>query len=330
MKPLHVTAIATVAALALGACGTSQPSAEETSSGDGGSGGGPVTLTDDVGRTVELDQPAERVVSLEWQQTEDLLTLGVDPVGAADVKGYNTWVKAVPLKKSTQDVGKRGEPNFDAVMSTNPDLIILEASRGDDVIDTLEEYDVPVLVTTGADTKDPVKKMKDTLNLIAEAVGKEGRAKEAIEDFDTAVEDAEKKVEKADPETRRFAYVDFWVDGSNVSVRPFGQGSLVGELGEEIGLENAWTGKVDEVYGLGQTDVEGMTAVEDIHLFHTTTDAEEWEPQLKKNPLWTKADFVQEDTLHPFDGGIWTFGGPRSSAQVVEAFAEAIVADSGS
>lgn len=329
MKPIHLAGITTVAALALGACGTSQPSGDESSSDAGDAG--PVSLTDDVGRTVELDEPAERVVSLEWQQTEDLLTLGVDPVGAADVKGYNTWVKAVPLDTSTQDVGKRGEPNFDAVMSTDPDLIVLEASRGDDIIDRLEEYDVPVLVTTGADTEDPVQHMKDTLDLIAEAVGKEAEAEEAIEDFDTAVEDAKATVDEADPKSRKFAYVDFWVDGSNVSVRPFGQGSLVGELGEELGLENAWTGKVDEVYGLGQTDIEGITAVKDIHLFHTTTDAEEWESTLEKNPLWSKADFVRDGTTHPFDGGIWTFGGPRSSAQVVEAFATAIEeSDSGS
>ena len=33
----------------------------------------------------------------------------------------------------------------------------------------------------------------------------------------------------------------------------------MGELGEELGLTNAWTGEVDAAYGLGQTDIEGMT-----------------------------------------------------------------------
>ena len=37
----------------------------------------------------------------------------------------------------------------------------------------------------------------------------------------------------------------------------------MGELGEALGLTNAWTGEVDAAYGLGQTDIEGMTAVGD-------------------------------------------------------------------
>ena len=45
-------------------------------------------LTDAFGRTVELDQPAERVAVLEWQQIEDVLTLCVTPVAVADVEGY--------------------------------------------------------------------------------------------------------------------------------------------------------------------------------------------------------------------------------------------------
>lgn len=329
MKSIHLAGIATAAALTLSACGTSQPTAEESSSGAGGADAGPVTVTDDAGRKVTLDKPATRVVSLEWQQTEDLLVLGIDPVGAADVKGYNTWVTAAPLDAKTTDVGKRGEPNFDAVLSTNPDLIVLEASRGDDIITKLEKYDVPVLVTTGADTKDPVQKMKDTLNLIAEATGTQDKADQAISDFDAAVDKAAQSVKKSNPATTRFVYADAWVDGSNVAVRPFGKGSLVGELGEDVGLDNAWTGKVDEVYGLGQTDIEGITAVKDAHVVYTSTDSDLWLPTLSKNPLWKKADFVTNDTLHSFDEGVWTFGGPLSSAQVVEGFAAA-VAGSGS
>ena len=48
----------------------------------------PVSVTDDLGRTVELDGPAERVAVLEWQQVEDALTLCVAPVAVADVEGF--------------------------------------------------------------------------------------------------------------------------------------------------------------------------------------------------------------------------------------------------
>lgn len=321
-------ALAVAGMLVLGACGTSQPSATET---DTESTSGPITLTDAADRTVELDAPAERIVVLEWQQVENVLTLGVEPVGVADVKGYNTWDTAEELDPGTTDVGARGEPNMDAVFSTDPDLVIVKAERGSPLITQLEEYDVPVLVTKGADAEDPIANMKDTFTLIAEALGKDEEAESVLEDFDQHLVEAEQKIAAADPETTEFAFADAYLDGSNISIRPFGQGSLVGELGEAIGLTNVWKGEVDEAYGLGSTDVEGLTAIGDADFFFTSTDAltdaagyEPWMPALEKNAIWRNAPFVKADRVHPFPSGVWTFGGPRSSQQVVDAFVDAL------
>lgn len=307
----------------LTACGSTQPAADEAVD-TGASDAGPITLTDATGATVELDAPAERVVVLEWQQVEDVLTLGVDPVGVADVEGYNTWNSAEDLDADTTDVGMRGEPNLDAVFSTNPDLIIMEKEYSEAVVKQLSKYDVPVLVTQGADTEDPVGNMKDTFSLIAEALGKEDEASEVLEEFDATVAEAEEQIAAADPQTTEFVYMDAWLDGSNVALRPFGQGSLVGELGEEIGLENVWKGEVDPMYGLGSTDPEGLTKVGDAHFFYTSTESTDWVKALESNRVYSNAAFVEADRVHPFPDGIWTFGGPRSSEQVIEAFVDGI------
>lgn len=329
MRRSIIPALAASSLLLLGACGTTQAAQDEQ---DGGAAaGGPITLTDAAGRTVELEAPAERVVVLEWQQTEDVLTLGVDPVGVADVEGYNLWDTAVPLDPGTTDVGMRGEPNMDAIFSTNPDLVIVEAERGDPVIRQLGKYDVPVLVTQGADSADPIGNMKDTFTLIAQALGKEDEAEQTIEEFDAHLAEAEQAIAAADLETTEFVYADAWLDGSNISIRPFGQGSLVGELGEAIGLTNAWQGEVDAAYGLGSTDVEGLTAIGDVHFFFTSTDAltdeagyAPWMPELEKNRLWQNAEFVKADRVHAFPPGVWTFGGPRSAMQVVDGYVDAL------
>ena len=322
MRTMLLPSLAITGLFALSACGTSQPSAAEPDTGSQNEG--PITLTDSAHRTVELDGPAKRVVVLEWQQVEDVLTLGVEPVGVADVEGYNTWDTAEKLDAGTTDVGTRGEPNMDAVFSTSPDLVIVEAERGAPVIAQLEKYDVPVLVTQGADTTDPIANMKDTFTLIAEALGKEDEAGAVLEEFDDHLAEAKQTLASAGLETTEFAFADAWLDGSNVAIRPFGQGSLVGELGEAIGLTNVWKGKVDEAYGLGQTDIEGLTAIGDAHFFHTSTDAVDWAPTLKKNRLWQNAAFVTADRVHPLPRGVWTFGGPRSSEQVIDAFVDAL------
>ncbi|MCH1867138.1 iron-siderophore ABC transporter substrate-binding protein [Nocardioides sp. CFH 31398] len=315
------------AGLVLSACGTTQPSAEEETDDTGDStseaASGPISVTDQAGRTVELDAAPERVVVLEWGQTESVLSLGVEPVGVADVDGYITWDTAEELDPETTDVGVRGEPNLDAVFSENPDLVIVEATRGDPIIRQLEEYDVPILVTEAANAEDPVGTMKETHLLIGQALGREDDARADVEEFEAAVEEGREAIDAADPENRSFTYVDAYADGANVAIRPFGQGSQTGEIGEELGLENAWTGEVDDVYGLGNTDVEGMTAVSDSTLLYTGTESDPWLSELERNPVWEDLAFVREDRVEEFPPGIWTFGGPGSSMQLVDAYVAA-------
>ena len=52
-------------------------------------------VTHALGQTCVSGVP-KRVVSLEWTYTENLLALGVQPVGAADLTGYREWVR-VPV-----------------------------------------------------------------------------------------------------------------------------------------------------------------------------------------------------------------------------------------
>lgn len=327
--PTRLAVAGLLTALALTACGETEPSTSEQeadrteeASAAGTPSAGPITLTDADGRTVELDAPAQDVVVLEWQQIEDVLTLGVTPVGAADPAGYNTWDTAEELPDADDlDVGMRGSVNKNAVLGKDPDLIIVE--QGPDLA-TFEDTGIPVLVTAGADAADPIGQMKETFTLIAQALGKEAEAETVLADFDAALEEARTAVEEAAPETTRFVYADAYVVGSTLSIRPFGQGSFMGELGEELGLENAWTGEVDDVYGLGQTDVEGLTAVEDAELFYTGTESDTWLTALEDNNLWSGSDFVTEDRVNAFPTGIWTFGGPRSGEQILDAYVDAL------
>lgn len=326
-------ALTPVAALALAACGetTAATQSEDTARAASSScqgvdtSTGPVSLTDSYGRKVELDQPAERVAVLEWQQTEDLLSLCVNPVAVADPEGYSTWVSAEELPADATDVGTRGEPNLEALFATEPDLVVVEAyTAEDEILKQLAEYDVPVLATKGADAEDPIGNMKDTFELIAQATGREDRADEVLAEFEAKLEEGKEALAGSEAAGTAFVYFDGWIDGANVAIRPFGQGSLVGELGEELGLENAWTGKVDPAYGLGQTDIEGMTKVGDATFFHTGTvdPAGDVNAELAKNKVWSSIPAVAEDRAYAFPEGIWTFGGPASSGQVIDAYVD--------
>lgn len=338
-KPFAALAVLGALALALTACGTTEVAASaDTDTAVSTSAGcaddttttstDPVELTDAFGRTISLDQPAQKVAVLEWQQVEDVLSLCLTPVAVADADGYRTWDTAEELPDSVESVGTRQEPNLDALFAAEPDLVIVEAyTRDDEIIAQLEEYGVPVLATLGADAEDPIGQMLDTFDLIAEATGRTERADAVKAEFEQHLADAKAEVDAAGLEITDFVYFDGWVDGGNVSLRPFGQGSLVGEIGEELGLTNAWTGEVDPAYGLGQTDIEGMTTIGDAHLFYTGTvdpDSESFVDAAAENPAWASIPAVEEGRLTAFPGGIWTFGGPRSAQQIIDAYVAAI------
>ncbi len=335
------TLISTVlgATLVLSACGTTdeaggaeadtEPTATASQECDDvTTSTGPVSLTDAFGRTVELDEPASRVAVLEWQQIEDVLSLCVTPVAVADAAGFATWNTAETLPEGVEDVGTRGEPNTEVLLAAAPDLIIMEAyTAEDESIKALEKLGVPVLATKGADAADPIGQMKTTFELIAEATGRTERAEVVLDEFDATLAEATEQLADADLSTTDFVYFDGWISGGNVALRPFGQGSLVGELGEELGLTNAWTGKVDEAYGLGQTDIEGMTEVGDVLLLHTGTvdpDGKEFLEKVQSNAVWKKLPSVVDGNAHAFPAGIWMFGGPRSSEQIVEAYVDVL------
>ncbi|WP_236050856.1 ABC transporter substrate-binding protein [Nonomuraea cypriaca] len=240
-SPLAVLA---AAIFALAACGTTETAAPEPATSGGTAA--PVTVTDSLGRQVKLDRPATRVVSLEWGETEMLASLGVMPVGAADVKGYATWNTAAKLDPSVKDVGNRQEPSVDSIAALQPDLVVMQAARDSALVPQLEKF-VPVLVTKGADAGDDLKRMSADLTMIATAVGKTTEATGLLADLDAALADGKERIAAAGAAGRAFVMADGWKEGSTISIRPFGQGSLVSQVAGRLGLKNAWTGKVDEV-----------------------------------------------------------------------------------
>ncbi|RGE19837.1 iron-siderophore ABC transporter substrate-binding protein [Leucobacter sp. wl10] len=298
----------------------------------------PVSLTDGVGRTVELDQPAKRIAVLEWQQTEDALTLCVAPVAVSDAKGYSTYVSAEKLPEGVVDVGTRGEPDLDALYATDPDLIIIEATGADDdLIAQLEKRDVPVLATVGADAADPIGNMKDVFSMIAKATGRSERAEQVIAQFDDYLAGAKQQVSKVDLPTKDFLFFDGWMEGGNVVVRPYGEGALFTELGRQLGLTPAWTDKINEGYGSGgvdpryglaQTDIEGLTAVGGANLFYSDDKTPgSYVGELEKSSIWTSLPAVREGRANAFPAGVWGAGGPLSNQQAIDAYVEILTAE---
>jgi ferric hydroxamate transport system substrate-binding protein len=311
-----MTAALASLALILTACGSSEEDDSGSSDGSGSSDAGPVTVTDSRGEEIQLDEPADEVVALEWSEAEDLVALGVMPVGVAQVDDFKTWVNTVELDDGVTDVGLRSEPSIDAIAGLQPDLIVTEADRSRSQIDELEEF-APVLVTEGTDQSDNIGQMQTNLEMIATATGTQDMADQLLADLDATITEGRQAIEDAGLDGTTFAAAHGWSEGGSVTIRMFGEGSLFSDLAEQLGLSNAWKGNVDE-WGLTTTDVEAMTQLGETQFMYIAPEDNVFAETLPDNPIWQGLPFVENGNVHELDGGTWAFGGPKSCQQVVD------------
>lgn len=313
-----LTALVAVGALAaLSACGTTDEPTSDAST-TAAAAGGPVSITDDRGETVELDAPATRVVSLEWMQTEMLTSLDVTPVGAADVEGYTSWVGAVvPLEGEPEDVGTRGEPSIEAIADLEPDLIIgVTSSVPEGAMEQMERI-APVALFDGASAEDPIGYVEDTFRSVATLVGADDKADEVIEASEAKVAENAAAIADAGLEGTPIVFASPYAEGANVSIRMHGPRSSFQAVADAMGLTAATTDPGDDAYGLSYVDVEGLTALPaDTRFLYWGNDSEDdvVETVLASNPVWQSLPFVQEGHVYRAGVGIWAYGGPESLA----------------
>ncbi len=318
----RTTVLIAAALLALTACGTSEPATSDTSE----AAATPVSLTDARNKKLDLKGPATKVVALEWGAAENLVTLGVMPVGVADTKGYTNWVTAAKLDPSVKDVGTRGEASVDAIVALNPELIVTTTDESANTITQLEKA-APVLVIRGADAANAIPQMKTNLELIGAAVGKAEQAKQQNADFDKAVADGKQKIADAGKAGEGFTMADGYKQGSTISIRMYTAGSLLGAVTTELGLKNGWTGAGDKDYGLAQTDLEGLTKLPDgnfLYIANKNDGGDVFGGDLAGNAIWKNLPFVQSGNVHRLPDGIWMFGGPKSTEQFIDATVQAV------
>jgi ferric hydroxamate transport system substrate-binding protein len=322
-RRLLAATLAATAALALTACGTTEPAATTTTSA-----AQPISITDATGATIDLDGPATRVVGLEWNTVENLVSLGVKPVGVADVKGYDDWSSSVPLTNSPKDVGTRDEPSVDAVAALAPDLIVTTTDLSASAVKQLKKI-APVLLVTAADSTDQIAQMFTNLDLIATATGTSAKAKTVEGTFTKALAAGKAAIAKAGLVGTDFAFADGYVQSNQVGIRAYTKRSLIGQVTAKLGLVDAWSIAGDKAYGLAYTDVEGLTKLGDVRFLYLANDndgTDVFTANLPKNDIWKTLPFVKDEQVHRLPDGIWMFGGPATMTAYVHAVVAALTA----
>ncbi|WP_342410155.1 iron-siderophore ABC transporter substrate-binding protein [Paenibacillus sp. FSL R10-2778] len=297
---------------------TDKPAAENAGSE---STSGPIVLKDSKGE-ITLDKPAQRVVVLEWTFTEDVIALGVQPVGNADNENYKLYVTSeAPLDANVTDVGSRDEPDLETIASLKPDLIIANTGGHEGIYDQLKSI-APTLIFglyPNEGEGNQYTLMEDTFKTIAAAVGKTAEADKVLDDLDAHYADAKAKLADAGKEGLNYVLTQAYSYQNAATMRLFTDNSLAVQTLDRIGLKNDWKPENFEVYGFSTSTVEALPAVQDTNLIYIVQEDDNiFTKELKDNSVWNGLNFVKENRTFGLSSTTWVFGGPISSKVIVD------------
>ncbi|QGK70545.1 ABC transporter substrate-binding protein [Allosaccharopolyspora coralli] len=308
-------------ALALTVAGCGGTVADPGTEQQGASGEG-VTVQSARG-PVTLPAPAKRVVSLELTYTEELLALGVPPVGNADNDTYNTWVSApgTELPPEVTDVGSRSEPSLEQIKALQPDLIVAPEDRVGANYEALQE--IAPVVSLDYTAKPQLETMKKNFTELGKATGKQDKSTQVLGQLDTKIAETRTKLEAAGKAGAPYAIGQ--APTADPSIRLLGDDSMVAQVLNAAGLKNTWQGQPDE-WGMTTVGVEALTQIPDnaTFMYVASKKSDPFKGAIAANPVWQNLPFVQQDRAKALDPGTWFFGGPLSAMQLLDETAKAM------
>lgn len=149
-----------------------------------------------MGSTEITGQP-KRVVGLDTGELDSVLALGVTPVGAvrADAtSGLRSYL--ADRAHDVQLVGTINEPDLEAIAALQPDLILSNKVRHEDVYDRLSGI-APTVFAEKVGVA-----WKENFLLAGDALGKRGEAERILAEYEQKATQVDKTFVEVSPEQR--------------------------------------------------------------------------------------------------------------------------------
>ena len=312
MTRLRASALTAVAAVTLAACGGgTQESTSEAAAEASSDAPFPRTVEHAMGET-EIPARPERVVVLDTGELDSVLSLDVVPVGAVttDVsEGFLSYL--ADAAADVEPVGTIAEPNLEAIAALEPDLILSNRVRHEELYDQLSRIAPTVFAEEiGA-------AWKDNVALAGEALGREDDAAAAMEQYEQAAADLGESL--AEPDTTVSAMR--FVEGS---IRVYTSASFIGTVLADIGVGQLEL-PTDEVPTFAELSTEELTAADaDVVLYSSYGSAEDsGESAALAGPLWDRLSAVQADRAIAVEDDVFYTGiGLTAAGLIVDDLAE--------
>lgn len=180
-------------ALSLVACGTdkaeestSTTNTAETSAKESQTEQAKTQTITYLGEKYELPAQVNNIVTASLESMEDAAMLGIKPVGVLEVGGKVPAYLAADFEGTTL-VGNKMEPNAEAILNLDPDVIVGTSKFPEETAEKLNKIQTMIPYSHISTN------WKENLTLLAQLAGKEEDAKKIISDYEAKVADAQVK-----------------------------------------------------------------------------------------------------------------------------------------
>ncbi len=166
----------------------------------------PMTIKDNSGMSVKIDEEPEKVVSLSPVTTEIIAAVG----GLDKLVGRTSYCDYPSDVKDIEEIGDLITVNVEKIVELDPDLVIGSAYLDQGVRDQLENAGMTVVTIYTEDSFDGTYKDIETIGKI---LGKTNEAEKVVSDMKDKVENIKAMVDKAKTKPSVYFVVGFGAGG---------------------------------------------------------------------------------------------------------------------
>ncbi|GBF73711.1 hypothetical protein PA598K_02027 [Paenibacillus sp. 598K] len=260
--------------------------------------------------TTELTGTPERVVVLTQEGTEALLELGVTPVGAVNSGLGDGWFPHIAEQMAgVTELGDESQPNLELILSLQPDLIIGNKIRHEEIYAQLKEIAPTVL------SEDLAGKWKVNFALYAQALNKQTEGETAMAAYDAHI--AEAKATLGDKTQLQVSLVRFLPE----TVRIYQKDTFAGVIMSDLGVARPASQDVDNFMEV--IEKERIEALDGDVMFYFNADYDEEKGGTKNqqawmaDPLFANLNVGKNNTAFQVDEVIWNLSGGIKSANLL-------------
>lgn len=261
-----------------------------------------------------------RVASLDWTLTSACLSLGVVPVGVAEIRQYGRWVVEPALPQGVVELGLREAPSLEGLASLAPDLILVNGFASA-IAPQLNRIAPTLSVDIYGDDRRPLALAEDGLRTLARRLGREAQAGEVLTAAAAGFDRARGRLGAS----RSAPLLVFNVaDARNVWI--YGKGSLFADSLARIGLESAWSGTTSP-WGSATSDITAVAAVPDATLVLVGPVTAQTEEALARSELWQGLTATRKLLRLP---AVWPYGEVSAAVRFADLISRALARSEGS